>query len=95
MAWSDYIPPPAHIPLADLLCIDYKKLVEGDAVEIARLFAARKDIGFFYLDIQSQPIWQYVDMQFAIASELFALDDEVKLAHPLKLHQGANLFTTW
>ncbi|QDS77150.1 hypothetical protein FKW77_001377 [Venturia effusa] len=73
MAWSDWQhqSPPADLPLAPLYRINYKKLVAGNAAEIERLFAACKDTGFFYLDLENEPILKNVDEQFEIGEEFY------------------------
>lgn len=47
------IPPfPDNVPTAPLLRISLRKLVDGDAEELDRVWKACCDLGFFYLDLR-------------------------------------------
>lgn len=47
------IPPfPDNVPTAPLLRISLRKLIDGDAEELDRVWKACCDLGFFYLDLR-------------------------------------------
>ncbi|KAI3572459.1 putative oxidoreductase [Fusarium oxysporum f. sp. albedinis] len=48
------VPPfPDDVPIAPLLCISLKKLLETDGAEEDRLWQACRDLGFFYIDLHT------------------------------------------
>ena len=50
LVFHDIPPFPEDVPIAPLLRLSLKKLVENDPEEVERLWQASCDVGFFYLD---------------------------------------------
>lgn len=76
------IPPfPTDIPTAPLIRVSLSKLQNNDKVESERLFAASKDLGFFYLDLRDDELLgkemlSQADQLFHVGEELFSLGRE-------------------
>jgi isopenicillin N synthase-like dioxygenase len=78
--YSDIAPFPNTFPTAPLLKISFKALVAGSSEEAARLFAAARDTGIFYLDLygaaDGELILDDVDEMFSLAEKLCDIDEE-------------------
>ena len=75
-------PFPDDVPVAPLLRISLKSLVERDASEIQRFTNACEDLGFFYLDLSDvdhgRSLLGDADQLFEVGKELFQLPTEEK-----------------
>jgi hypothetical protein len=78
--YPDLPPFPDDVPTAPLVKISFLALAAGDPDETARLFAAAKDTGFFYLDLRRTPdgefILEDVNEMLSLAAKLGDIDDE-------------------
>jgi isopenicillin N synthase-like dioxygenase len=78
--------------IAELMIIDFWRLLDGDKSEARKLVEACKHYGFFYLDLQrpgSNNILRDLDKLQSLMKDWFMLPGEVKLATPsLRLSQG-------
>lgn len=91
----DYIPPfPEDLPLAPIAIISYRKLLQGDPDEAARVLEATKTYGFFYLDLQGIPEGETLlaesEQLHALAKDAFAAPLDEKLQYALE--RGVSLF---
>lgn len=93
------LPPfPSNIPTAPLLKISLSNLLQKNASEEQKLYSACRDLGFFYLDLQSPPSTAPPDtgsagpgsallstssQLFTLGQEIFALPLEEKLQYDL------------
>ena len=74
------------IPSVPLLVIDYNLLVQGHPAEVARLFQASTELGFFYLKVGDEidP-----DPLFTVAENLFELTLVTKMRYAMDGKNGA------
>ena len=90
-SYSEIPPFPTDIPTAPLFELSLEKLASNDPSEVAQLFAAAKDTGFFYLNLDNttrgRSILSNADDLFDIAEAVFSEEEEVKTT----LHVRKNL----
>jgi isopenicillin N synthase-like dioxygenase len=78
-----YPPFPEGVPVAPLVTISLKSLLEGPSnPEHERLFEASKNLGFFYLDMRDAPVGEDLlseaDTLFDLSKEFFDMPLEEK-----------------
>lgn len=78
-------PFPNNVTSAPLLRVSLSKLLKYDEEESQHLYAACKDLGFFYLDLQDsskgQSILEDANKLFNVGEELFDLNLEDKRSY--------------
>ncbi|KAK4697940.1 hypothetical protein P7C71_g212, partial [Lecanoromycetidae sp. Uapishka_2] len=78
-------PFPDGVPFVPLLRISLLKLLTDDEKESKRLYAACKDLGFFYLDLEGsskgQSILEDANKLFSVGEQLFDLELEEKQSY--------------
>src|ERR1700761_2833058 len=79
---------PDDVPVAPLVTISLRKLLEGPAAEEhERLFTAAKSLGFFYLDMRETPTGETLlngaDTMFDLMTSFFDLPFEEKQKYDL------------
>ena len=80
------LPPfPSDVPTAPLLRLSLASLLSQDPHEVQRFIAACEDLGFFYLDLSTDPSGKALlgdaDKLFGVGEELFDLPVEEKLKY--------------
>jgi hypothetical protein len=77
-------PFPDNLPVAEISSISHKKILEGDVLEISKLLASARTLGFFRLDFRDSDIGQKIlnsaNKMFQLSAETFALPTEAKIA---------------
>ncbi len=81
-SYSEIPPFPDDVLTAPLFELSLKKLTSGDPSEVAQLFAAAKDTGFFYLNLDDTPrgrsMLSNAEDLFGIAEPVFDEENEAK-----------------
>ncbi|PGH22996.1 hypothetical protein AJ80_02911 [Polytolypa hystricis UAMH7299] len=81
--------PPSSNPLAH---ISLKKLLQNDATECQRLFAAVRDVGFFYLDLRDAELGEQAladaESMFSVGRDFFYLPEEEKEKYDMNKFGG-------
>jgi hypothetical protein len=88
LTFTDLPPFPTDVPTAPLLRISLRNLVDGDEIEIDKVWKASQELGFFYLDlrdasssdsqIDGPALLRDVDALFSLGEQVFDLPTSEK-----------------
>ena len=78
--FSKYPPFPTDVPVADLRCLSFRKLLADEESESERLFQSCREIGFFLLDLrgtsEGENMLKHAETAFDLNKKILELDQE-------------------
>ncbi|KAL8702768.1 MAG: hypothetical protein Q9201_004069 [Fulgogasparrea decipioides] len=92
--FARYPPFPTNVPVIDLECLSFTKLVANDASESDKLFQAAQDTGFFLLNLrgseEGESMLKHAESAFALSEKIHEFEHEELKEYAFK--PPANLF---
>ena len=86
--FNKYPPFPASVPIADLRCLSFSKLLADEESESERLFQSCRETGFFLVDLrgttEGETMLKHAEIAFDLNKKIFELDQEELNKHALQ-----------
>ena len=83
--FNKYPPFPTGVPVADLRCLSFGKLLADEESESERLFRSCRETGFFLVDLrgtsEGETMLKHAEMAFELNKKIFELDQEELTKH--------------
>lgn len=83
------LPPfPNNVPIADLRCLSFNKLLADETSESEQLFESCREIGFFLVDLkgssEGENMLKHAETAFDLNKQILELDQEELTKHAFK-----------
>ena len=86
--FNKYPPFPTDIPVADLRCLSFSKLLTDEQSESEQLFQSCREIGFFVVDLrgtsEGEAMLKHAETAFDLNKKIHELDQEELNKHALQ-----------
>ena len=90
--FDKYPPFPADVPVADLRCLSFTKLLADEESESERLFQSCREIGFFVVDLrgtsEGEAMLKHAEIAFDLNKKIFGLDQEELNKHAFQPNES-------